>query len=586
MAKYNHPLYRDFRGGQNSSSSLDNLKYNEFRFGKNIDIDEDGGFTGRAGITRYNKQALSENPMRRLLEFRKEDGTVIKICGYDSALYTWDGDKLSGDFEIDLGKLDFEIYGNKVYFVDGNGYYVYDGETFEEVTASDGENNDLTPIKRCTIIMQRGQRLFFSGDKEHPNSLYFTEVGDPSYVKTDNVINAITDDDDHITALFEYQGALVVWKRKAIFAWFGYDPYSDVEFKRIPAHMGTVSKRTLCLANNILLFAGDDNVYALVGLYPELLSTVRLGDNVKDMYKKLVRKDEMFAVFSDGKYRLFCADDGEAGNNLVLVFFANLWNQEEQIQPWTHYRGWLVNDAMCDWDGDMYLASADTGIIYKFGENYSDDGASGNVVSVAGDVVVLGEGVEDISGYYDGRGITFYKYDAENRKLIRFDYVIDTFTVTEEDEEKVYAVKLLDAADDSIDSEFMYSISPIEIEVRFRPFGFEDVFGPEYALWIKKVKMGYVAVKQYGEETSYGFITHKTDYIDGTTVLFFDESLVWDEGHWDDAFWDWVDYVVKPFKIGEKGLRTELTIRNDIANQRLTVYGVGFKVRPHKPKKR
>src|SRR5690606_40239160 len=74
-------------------------------------------------------------------------------------------------------KVGYFFLQDKLYFVDGQSYRVYDGNTVEEVQPVDEPDNDLTPIKRCRFIVHHpnSYRIFAAGDPENVSALYYSE---------------------------------------------------------------------------------------------------------------------------------------------------------------------------------------------------------------------------------------------------------------------------------------------------------------------------------------------------------------------------------------------------------------------------
>lgn len=91
----------------------------------------------------------------------------------------------------------------------------------------------------------------------------------------------------------------------------------------------------------------------------------------------------------------------------------------------------------------------------------------------------------------------------------------------------------------------------------------------------KKIKKLWVIAKQYDALSSNFNVSANIDYVtvnikDITT----DQSLVWDEGNWDETYWDFVDVVKTTMKINESGENIQLIISNDVLNEPITIYGL------------
>jgi hypothetical protein len=158
------------------------------------------------------------------------ENTLIRLALINNELINWDTGSV---LKSGLGRsFDYVIYKYKLYILSNNQFLVYDGNAINDVVNTELDSN-LLNIRKCKYIEQRGERLFAAGNPDDSNALYYTEPGEPAYWKVDNVIQAITADADKITGLKEYHGALLAFKERAVYAWFGYNPTVDVEFQKL-----------------------------------------------------------------------------------------------------------------------------------------------------------------------------------------------------------------------------------------------------------------------------------------------------------------------------------------------------------------
>lgn len=375
----------DFRGGLNLSASPDNLSANELLDAKNIDLSNRGGFSRRKGISEFHNLGVDKR-VDRLVEFEVLiDGETVlqKLVLYDGSLVNI---TTSLVVATGLGKhMDYAIFKNKMYILSNNKYLVYDGKVAAtDVTCTEADSN-LAAVKKCRYITKRGERFFAAGNREDPNALYFTEPGRPEYFKVLNIIQALTEDGDKITGLKEFHGSVLVFKARTIYAWFGYDPKSDVAFQRLSVHTGTRYFRTIVNVDKYLFFLGEDGVYALFGTTKDVISTVKLSKNITPLIDKIKHDNttsaiDVFtappcAVYHEGKYMLSVpTGDNPLVNDTVLVFFNELF-QPPEVEPWTVYTGWNVSEFLRSMDGNLYSASSVTGRLHIHDNVYSDLGA-------------------------------------------------------------------------------------------------------------------------------------------------------------------------------------------------------------------
>ena len=118
-----------------------------------------------------------------------------------------------------------------------------------------------------------------------------------------------------------------------------------------------------------------------------------------------------------------------------------------------------------------------------------------------------------------------------------------------------------------------------------------------------KVKRVFIVLKQYDADKSGLTVQVKTDYTEGaweanidsmrgvvTAVLqdvSSDESLVWSEGIWSQAYWGWIDTVTKQFQLNKKCKRVQFKFQDDnnySFDEPLLVYGIAMLYKKKKAK--
>lgn len=118
---------------------------------------------------------------------------------------------------------------------------------------------------------------------------------------------------------------------------------------------------------------------------------------------------------------------------------------------------------------------------------------------------------------------------------------------------------------------------PYKIILKLYDFGSQTQF--------KKFKGFWIIAKQYDVQSSTFNVTGIIDYVpislmDNST----DQSIVWDEGEWDDDVWDFVDVAVTPLRVRQQGRNIQLTITSDQLDEPFTLYGVSFLYKPKRLK--
>lgn len=367
--------FTDFSGGINKTLASDNISQKELKEGINIDLSMRGGYSQRLGCVKAFANSVGSTKIGRMIDY---PGKPLLTVG--TTIKDWSNNTIfTGLATPDIG---WEFFTNsKLYFVDGVEYRVYDGATTVAVTPASGA--DLVPIKRCTVLVQRGQRMFALGDPQNPNFIYFSEPGDPTNFRPGNAIKAVTNNTDTLLAAVMFHQSVVAFKKRNVFVWTGWDPATDVRFDQLDVHDGTLAPMSICKAENYLLYLGEDAVIALVGLEANTIVTMRTSPGITDLIKSLTNRDKAVGTYYQGCYYLACCDNGTGINNLILKGYVNMMYSAEEdqtgiqkVMPWTVYRGWSVSQWFRGSDNRLYFSSPSTGYVYKAFETNDDDGVA------------------------------------------------------------------------------------------------------------------------------------------------------------------------------------------------------------------
>lgn len=377
--------YFEFLGGQNSAAAPDNLSDNEARELRNMDVVVRGSARTRWGtlaVTWACFNGLTTERIVRKAEFSTTAGTLIKLA-LTSAGNLYRYDNTTPILTACGTHMDYTVYNNKMYILTKSSYYVYDGTTITEVTNASGDSQ-LATAKKCKYICARAERIYVAGNPDAPNTLYYSQVGDPTYFKTGTfMVQAASSDGDAISGLKEFNEALLVFKARGVWGWFGYSLTDDVKFVKLNIHNGTKAYRTVQNVNNLLFYLGDDGVYAMKGTYSGSIDTVKVSMNIDDRFKNLYMPTNGYdssacAVYADGKYYLsYCVKTGEVGqdltiNNRIAVCHAAAGLESNKL-PWTYYDNIYFCDALNSADGTVYFSKHNAAVLYKYDETVYDD---------------------------------------------------------------------------------------------------------------------------------------------------------------------------------------------------------------------
>lgn len=385
----------DFCGGERDATAPDTLEFNEVLLCENLDPDISGGLNQRFGTVTF-KTSITGKRKDRIIEWDYLSGATR----YIKRLELIDGKIIDPDTP-DAGKtykvlytgtitsLDVEPFGSKLYILTGADYLVYDGTAITSVTQA-ATDDLLDDIKKCRYLTRHRDRMFFAGNTDAPNNLYYSQRLDPTYVKnsTDNTtinpIQALTDDSDGVTCLKTYADALIVFKKKAIFAWTGVDPLSDVKFQKLNSHTGTIAHRSVVPVDNYLFFLGfDKQVYMLHTADTGLVSVMQISTKKEKGLSAITQPDlphqsTVSAIYWEGKYLLSASTNGDRLlNDTIFVFHTTVWKKRGFVECWTRYKGLAVTDFTTTVAGELLLANTTGGLTLKADKTaYTDRGAT------------------------------------------------------------------------------------------------------------------------------------------------------------------------------------------------------------------
>ncbi len=368
--------YVDFRGGLNTDAAPDNVQDNELVQADNVDLSERGGLSKRKGTVRLNASSYG-GQVEQLFEWARDDGSqvLMAVIGTTLCQIAENGERtniqtLAGE------RVGYYSFQDRLYFLDGNEYRVYDGSAVAQVTAKDDPECDLAPIRRCRLAVRHPKsfRFFAAGDPENPSAVFYSEPNEPGFFKATSKV-VPTSGDGPVTGLVVFVDAVLVFYRNSVWMWRGIDPAQDAVWERLPTGQGTVSGSTIALTQNSLTFLGRGGLYAIP---PSILSyavTIQAGEDlvpnlakfkVTGLLKGIVYPEKARGVYDpyNERYLLaYCDDPNILRNNRILVY-------DWSLQAFTRYTGVWANDLCYRANGDLLVAT--DGYILKMGEGYRD----------------------------------------------------------------------------------------------------------------------------------------------------------------------------------------------------------------------
>lgn len=280
----------DFSGGLNNHQSRQNLLQTETPDCMDVVFNNRGGFSTRRGYGTAVSNAILNGGY---IGGQFSAGTDV-IWGIDSAggLWTWDGATLTDVTTSSAADMSRVVQGvswdSRLYFANWlNGgnllMRTWDGTAF--ATLGNTPNNNYTaptaanaPLAR--LIAKHSGHMFWADTVEsgtrYRSRVRFSHPLQPRDFAANDYFDIDPDDQsDQITALFPFKDHLLVFKRRAVYAIYGYDRESFV-VERIAGAGGVSCQGAVTASPGVCYWWSiDGNVFAWNGR-----GVVPVGDRI------------------------------------------------------------------------------------------------------------------------------------------------------------------------------------------------------------------------------------------------------------------------------------------------------------------
>ena len=285
----------DFTGGLNLRADQFQLAPNESPRMLNVEIDPRGGVFSRGAMRRVNTTAITGtwNP-KKVFAFDGATNYAMFTTGFESAtngkVWYSTGGNFTNITNIDVSSPDgasFAPWGNTLYGVTGASTQSFSwstGTTATLLTASGPtwQNSYLSPtggyFPKASHAITHAGKVFVANTYEdsiaYPNRIRWSHPNSPEdWASTDYI--DIKDGGEEITGLASIAGHLVVFKKKSVFAIFGYDSdtFQVVEVSR---NVGSLSGNAYASTERGVYFFS----------YPEGLMVYN-GERVLDLFEPM-----------------------------------------------------------------------------------------------------------------------------------------------------------------------------------------------------------------------------------------------------------------------------------------------------------
>lgn len=334
-------VFSDFTGGLNLQSEVQDLDLNEVVDCQDVDFNPHGGFKVRNGFDLVHEHSSFNcdfTSAESYLLGQISLGSDLLIGMYSTTggmgIFLWDGASLSvtGSQTDDTTQFACHaVWNNKLYFANlwSAGSLVMrrrSGATLSTSTTMGNDwNNDYTapvggdmPLAR--LIANHSGHMWVADTVEsatryrhrvrwsHP--LQGEDWAEADYFDIDNY-----DQSDQITALVPFKDRLMVFKRRSVYAVFGYDRDSFV-VERVAGAAGVAAQHGVAVAPDVLYWwSPDGNVMAYNGS-----QVVAVGDRIKNLYDTghITSNSVVRVAWADDRLWVSFSTDGAYEGTLVL----------------------------------------------------------------------------------------------------------------------------------------------------------------------------------------------------------------------------------------------------------------------------
>lgn len=290
----------DFTGGLNLRADQFQLAANESPKMLNVEIDPRGGVFSRGAMRRINTTAVDPTWNPKIL-FPFYGASSYLMLGtapsgiHDGGVFYSTGSNFT-NLSIPVPSANgpsFAPWGSKLYIVTGKtgGSWRWEGTT-PVVLNNNGpswQNSYLSPVgnfmPKAELSVTHAGKVFVANTREdgvdYPNRIRWSHPNSPeNWAEQDRI--DIFDGGDRITALAVFGGHLLVFKRNAVFAVFGYDSdtFQVVEISRT---VGAATPQAVAVSERgVYFFSYPDglmfyNGERVVDLFEQIRPAITLG---------------------------------------------------------------------------------------------------------------------------------------------------------------------------------------------------------------------------------------------------------------------------------------------------------------------
>lgn len=269
--------------------------------------------------------------------------------------------------------LSIQTYTDTVKWEDITGIENIVSNECRDINTSDAVDNDMSPIKKCTMFAFHNDslRVFASGNPENPSALYYSEFNDFGYFKEISIMYPTTNE-GRVTAITDFSDVLMVSYPNRWYFWRGV-AIDEATWRPLPLNYGCQSYGSLVITPMSLTYLGRNNIHQVdINLVSnqvismqsyEMINSISEGV-IEKLVEGMENKHLAKGVFHEGKYMLFYCDDETLDyNNKVLIYN---WKSK----GFSVYSNWKTKNVSKVSSGDLLISYQN--YVLKTGNGYSD----------------------------------------------------------------------------------------------------------------------------------------------------------------------------------------------------------------------
>lgn len=272
-------IYSNFSGGL-SEAANNNIEDNQLVEARNIMPGDGYGITRSCGTSiAFPQLIFAESEQNKIIfmyeaEMENYGRMLIIFLSIPDGLqqgFSYEYDTQSWNLFLPTANVykDCFFHAGSLYWLTGSEYRRFNGSVVSYVkqepldtSITEAEKAIWEKVKTAIAVEQCGQRWFYA---TADNEIIFSEIGYPNKINPASIININDKNGDTITALHEFNEGLLIFKKHSVYYLAGCNSenISDIRLYNLNASSGTAFPRSVCTADNGVIYLGNNGVYRI-----------------------------------------------------------------------------------------------------------------------------------------------------------------------------------------------------------------------------------------------------------------------------------------------------------------------------------